>query len=530
MQDKLIHRTLFILLGVSFIIRAILSGILELGNDEVYYWTYAMYPDFSHFDHPPMVGFIIQLFSLNLLFDHEFFLRLGSVILGTINTYTIFLIGKQIKNPITGIYAALLYTSSVYGFIITGVFILPDTPQLFFWLISILFIAKSLLADEFNARSQKNLIMVGLLVGLAMTSKYTSVFLWVGIIGYVLLFDRKWLKVKYLYIGLFISFIFFIPVVYWNFQNDFISFTFQSDRIVISELALRFDYFLMEIMGEALYNNPVNYILILFAVVAVIKKREFLKLKYIRFLLLVSLPLIFIFIIFSLFRRTLPHWTAPAFTTLIILASAYLSEINKNKPTKQIIPIGIKSALYFLGIVIIVALLQIYIGIINFSKDGYTDPTKLGEKDISLQIFGWRQIGPEFKDIVEEDLRENNMGPNIGLISYRWFPMANLDYYAAHPIGINAYAVGPISEIHKYYWINEKRGGFKLGMDAYYITTSYDFRHPKHGITKYFNKTEIADTIFIKRGNKHVMNAFVFRMKNMKSLPETKRPGKIPGS
>jgi len=521
MPDKQIHRTLFILIGISFLARAILAGVLELGNDEVYYWTYALYPDFSHFDHPPMVGFVIQLFSLNLLFDHEFFLRLGSVVLGTINTYIIYLIGKQIKNSITGLYAAFLYTSSVYGFIITGVFILPDTPQLFFWLLSILFILKSLLADNFNSLAQKNLIVVGIFTGFAMASKYTSVFIWVGIIGYILLFDRKWLRVKFLYIGLILSFIFFIPVIYWNIQNDFISFFFQSDRVVISKLSVRFDYFLMEILGEVLYNNPVNYILIILALFAVIKKREFLKLKYIRFLLLVSLPLILTFILFSLFRRTLPHWTAPAFTTLILLTSASLANTTKNLSNKTF-PISIKGAVYLLGVVIIVGLLQIKAGIINFSTEGDFDPKQLGNNDISLQIFGWRQIGSEFENIVKKDQQENNMGPNPGLMSFRWFPTANLDYYAAYPIGMKTYAVGTLSEIHKYYWINKKRGGFKIGMDAYYITTSYDYQHPKQTFAKYFNTIETADTILIKRGNKHVMNAFVYRMKNMKSIPNLK--------
>jgi hypothetical protein len=278
----------------------------------------------------------------------------------------------------------------------------------------------------------------------------------------------------------------------------------------------------MEIVGEALYNNPVNYVLILMTFWAVLKKREFLAIKYIRFFLLLSLPLIITFILFSLFRRTLPHWTAPAFTTLILLASAYLANVYENKSTQTIIPLSIQSALYLLGIVVIIGLLQIYVGIINFSKDEPYYSTEYGKKDLSLQIYGWRQIGSEFKKIVERDQIENNIGPNPGLMSYRWFPTANLDYYAAYHIGINAYGVGPISEIHKYYWINKYRGGFKLGMDAYYITTSYDYQHPKHRFNTYFTSLENADTILIKRNNKHVMNAFVFRMKNMKRIPDIK--------
>jgi len=324
MSDKKIHQILALLIVISLIVRALLAGVLELGNDEVYYWTYALYPDLSHFDHPPMVGYIIQLFSLNLLFDHEFFLRLGSIIFGAINTWIIFLIGRQLKDSITGLYAALLYNTSVYGFIITGIFILPDTPQLFFWMFSILFISKSLLADEITSSAKKNMIIVGIFVGLAMISKYTSIFIWIGVIGYILLYDRKWLKEKSFYIALLLSLIIFSPVIWWNIQNDFISFVFQSGRIAVVDIMVRFDYILMEILGEILYNNPVNYVLILLALISVFNGKKILKLKFVRFLLLVSLPLICVFIIFSLFRRTLPHWSAPAYTTLILLSSAII--------------------------------------------------------------------------------------------------------------------------------------------------------------------------------------------------------------
>ena len=136
-NEKNIPKALIILLIISVVIRGFLAGLLEFGNDEVYYWTYALYPDWSHFDHPGMVGWMIQLFSLNLLFDSEFALRLSSVVLMTVDTWLIYLIGTQLKNKITGLYAALLYTASLYAFVITGVFIMPDTPLMFFTLISI---------------------------------------------------------------------------------------------------------------------------------------------------------------------------------------------------------------------------------------------------------------------------------------------------------------------------------------------------------------------------------------------------------
>ena len=97
-NDKKINQILFWLLVISAVVRGIAATSIEFGNDEVYYWTYALYPDWSHFDHPPMVGWVIQLFSLNLLFDSEFFIRLASIVFMTANTYIIFRIGKEIKN------------------------------------------------------------------------------------------------------------------------------------------------------------------------------------------------------------------------------------------------------------------------------------------------------------------------------------------------------------------------------------------------------------------------------------------------
>ena len=108
-----IRRTMGILVLLSVLIRGFLAAFLEFGNDEVYYWTYALYPDISHFDHPPMVGYLIQLTSLNLLFESEFFIRLGSVLLGGLNTWLIYIIGKKLRDELTGLYAALLYTASI---------------------------------------------------------------------------------------------------------------------------------------------------------------------------------------------------------------------------------------------------------------------------------------------------------------------------------------------------------------------------------------------------------------------------------
>ncbi|MBI9037305.1 MAG: glycosyltransferase family 39 protein [Bacteroidales bacterium] len=510
-----IYRILFWLIVVSTILRGVLASVIEFGNDEVYYWTYALYPDLSHFDHPPMVGFVIQMFSLDLLFQDEFFIRLGSIVFGSVNIYLIFIIAKKINGSIAGLYAAFLYTSSIYVFVICGIFILPDTPQNLFWLLGIYFFVSSLPDKQLSSKSRKNLLLAGLVCGLGVISKHTSVFLWLGAVLFIVFYNRKWLKAKQFYFAIIISLLCLLPVVWWNYHNDFISFTYQGERVNVSDSGVRFDYFFTELFGQILYNNPVNFIIIILALIAFFRKKIPTKNYYIEFLLFSALPLISIFLIFSLFRSTLPHWTGPAYSSLIIIASVFLSNFYSKKNKTKLFPLPIKLSISFLIIVIALSVGQINFGLISLDKN--TKPQKLGENDFSLDLYGWEELGEKFEKIRNNDLANNIMNSDAAIISYRWFPAANLDYYVARPLEMRLFAFNKLEKIHKYAWINKYRGKLEKGMDAYFITSSRDYFSPFELYGKYFAAIEAADTINIFRDNKNVLNYFIFRMKDLKN-------------
>jgi 4-amino-4-deoxy-L-arabinose transferase-like glycosyltransferase len=119
------------LIVIATLIRIVLATSIDLGNDEVYYLTYAQHLQWNYFDHPPMVALLIRLTTFNLFFTDAFFVRLGPILLAAINTFLMYVIGCKLKNKTTGFIAALLFTSSIYTSIIAGVFILPDAPYLF---------------------------------------------------------------------------------------------------------------------------------------------------------------------------------------------------------------------------------------------------------------------------------------------------------------------------------------------------------------------------------------------------------------
>jgi hypothetical protein len=515
-NHKKYSRYVIYLIIISTIIRGLLAFVLELGNDEVYYRLYALFPDWSHFDHPLMVGLVIQLTTINLLFQSELFLRLGAVIIGAFNLWIIFKIGQQIKDSQTGYYASLLYAASIYATIITGVFILPDSPQSLFWLWAIYLIINIIPKSPEEQKSGINIMKIGIILGLGILSKYTTVFLWFGIAIYILAYNRSWLKSRWLYISILTTVIITLPIIIWNLQNDFISLSFHSGRVDMGGYSINPGYFLTELGGEFLYNNPVNFILIILSVIAAIRGKLSLNQKYTRLILLSGLPLIVTFLVFSVFRSILPHWTSPGYTSLIPLAAVYLSQHRSKE--KRGLPVAIVSALLLILVIIILSLSQINYGV--FSIDKTKDYHRIGMNDPTLDIYGYKQTGKAFGQIIERDINLDLMSKNSILIGTNWYPLANYDYYLASPSGMRSFGIGGLGNIHKYAWTNLEYGGFYKGMDAYYLTDSREYNTPDSIFYKLFEKVIPADTIQIYRNGKVAKRAFVFRMKNLQTIPE----------
>ena len=506
-KEQNINKIMLWLLAISAVVRGVLAAWMEFGNDEVYYWTYALYPDWSHFDHPPMVGWVIQLFSLNLLFDSEFFIRLASVVLMTADTYIIFRIGKDLKDARTGLYAALLYTASIYAFVITGIFIMPDTPLRLFWLLAIWSAVRFL-----SLSKGRFIILFGLFAGLAMLSKYSGAFLWAGMILYILIFSRKQLKNPHLYLALLISAFCCIPILYWNLQYNFISFSFHGERVAGG--TINFSTLGTELAGEFFYNNPVNFVLAIIAIIAAFKKKLNIEKSAQRLILCIALPLILTFLFFSLFRPTLPHWNAPAYVLLILLSAAYLSDKQNNSDK---LPKSITAALAVLLLTLSIGVAEIKTGFIPLDK--HTDPDQLGRDDFTLDMYGWQQLSEKFADFRKEKIAEGIMHEEDGIVANQWFPLANLDYYVARPLDMRVMGLGWPEQLHKYLWINDERGGFHLGENYWFLSDSRYMKDPKETYQWYFKKIELVGTIEIERCGKPTKNFYVYTCKNLCDIP-----------
>lgn len=515
MDEKKIRRVVLLIIIISALVRSFFAATLDLGNDEVYYITYALYPDWSHFDHPPMVGWMIKIFTANNYFDGVYFIRLAAIVLGAASAWLVYLLARLYGSPRSGLLAVVLITASIYTSIISGVFILPDTPQIFFWLLALYCFSFAIRTEELDKRTSWYLIAGGLFTGLAVISKYTSVFIWLGVLLFILIYRRNWFKKKSLYLAMLVSLSVQVPVIIWNIQNHFISFTYQGGRVAgLSHL--RLDYFFTELIGEIFYNNPVNFFIIGSALYLFFISRRLKVDPKIYLVLCVSLPLVITFWFLSLFHSTLPHWTGPAFTSLIVFASVVFDQSSRQKDKVPLVPKAFRVSLILAVVFVTLGYLQITRGIITRLIVPSREAAEDVSWDISLDMYGWKQLKKAMPELYKNDLVQGRISKDPFLISWRWFPAANLDYYVAKPMGLKLFAFGALEQIHKYYWINKIRGPIPYGEDAYFICTNRDKKNPGTLFRDQFHEYSLPDTVPVFRAGRQVMEFYIYRLRKYK--------------
>jgi len=485
----------------------------ELSNDEVYYRLYALHLQWNYFDHPPMIAVLMRIFTANLLTQQEFFLRLGSIICAAINTWQIYLIGRRLKDEYTGWLSACFFTASIYAGILAGLMILPDAPQMVFWLGAASVMLNILRPDTSKRKKNRQLILSGILIGLCIMSKVHGLFLWAGFFLYLILYQRKMLRNPYLYLAVLTTGIIVLPILLWNINNNFVTYLYHSNRVSIWNSKIQWDGFGRQVIGEFLYNNPINVVVIVISLFAAKRMKLTNELYQQRLLLLLSLPLICIVWLLALFRDTLPHWTGPAYTMLILLAAAYIRNTMATKGKFKLLPATIKASL-----ILPLFLLTILLYSVNKlpAQIGSKDELRLGAGDPLLDMSGWNSFAWQFRKLYENDLEKGNIRNPVTIVTDYWFPAAHLDYYVARPAGLNFLAVGSLNNIHQYAWINPSRTPLLTGQDAYYIAVSNYFDPLPLSLASCFDKTEAPVIIPQYREKVIVRNFYIYRLRGYK--------------
>lgn len=508
---------LWLLILFATIVRLIITWSTGLGNDEVYYWTYAQDLQWNYFDHPPFVAWLIRLTTGNLWIHHETAVRFGAILSSAVCTWLIYQTGLLLGTKRTGWYAALLYTSSFYCSVIAGTFILPDSPQMVFWFSSILLLLKINKATDHHLPTFRLWCWFGLTAGLCILCKVHGIFLWGAVLICMIFINRKFSRQPGLYISGIISLLLTSPIIIWNFQHDFITYTYHSARVSPLHASLNLLAFLREITGELLYNNPIIFFLVWISISGAIRGRYYTGKKETQILLACSLPLISVLVLLSLFKDTLPHWSGPAYACLIILVALKLSASSENMPK------SIKASMGLFAFIIVAGLL-----VVNYypgTLSPHNEQMHCGEGDPTLDLYGWKETGRLVNAVYKSDVLTGTMPGLAPIIITRWFPAAHLDFYVGSRTGQQTYGMGKIFDLHQYYWYNMLRKKLIKGDDAYYIIPSSLYNEDDAAHVQSDFETSGPPVIMpVYRNGIICKNIILFRLKGYKdAVPEEQK-------
>lgn len=210
-----------IFVTISVVWKIFLASALCLHPDEAYYWLWSKNLDLSYYDHAPMIAYFIKLTTL--FSDSELAVRFSAIIGMVILSILLWKLVIKLfdSEMIASASVAVLHSMPIIfsaSFIIT-----PDTPLFLFLSVTTFFIWKFIETENKNYW-----YLIGLFFGLSLLSKYTAVLLPLGLMIYIVLLKKYyWFKQYQLYFGLLISFVLFLPVVYWNYSHNWISFAYQ---------------------------------------------------------------------------------------------------------------------------------------------------------------------------------------------------------------------------------------------------------------------------------------------------------------
>ena len=219
-----------------------------MAADEAYYWVWSHHLQWSYFDHPPMVAFLLWL-------GHPFenwgsMVRWPALFLGqtTLLVWWALLKGRLSEFALK-LWMALALLTPLLGF--GSLLVTPDLPVLFFWALSLFFFERAL-----ETRRPVFYTALGFSLGLGFCSKYQIVLL-VPVLLIYLSTEKKWRKMNpslvvfTIVAGLVACF----PVLYWNWLNDWKSFRFQLEH-GLGRTSWNWQWTLTYVLGQILLFSP----------------------------------------------------------------------------------------------------------------------------------------------------------------------------------------------------------------------------------------------------------------------------------
>jgi Dolichyl-phosphate-mannose-protein mannosyltransferase len=300
--------------------------VMGLGMDESYSTAIARDLHLSYFDHPPLHQWIAH--AAGEVVGYGRWVRLPFIALFAGSTWLMYRLTARLFGREAGVWAALAVNLSAFFTLAVGQWVLPDGPLVFCELAAAATLAR-LFFPQPGEGEQPWLLwpLAGLWLGLAALSKYQAAPVALGLGLFVLTMPggRRWLRHPALYVGALVALAAASPVLIWNAQHDWVSFTFQTGRGAPRRFSLTGP--LESLAGQMALLLPWVAIPLIWAGVGAVRQGRRDPRAW--FCLMAAAPTVALFTLLPLLgNKGLPHWPMPGWLMLFPVLGERLARSN----------------------------------------------------------------------------------------------------------------------------------------------------------------------------------------------------------
>ena len=201
------------------------GGKLGLIFDECYYWEWSLHPQACYFDHPPLTAWMISA-GHAILGQTTLGIRFWAIVSGILLALAGRMLGTDIFGPAAGNRAGILLLLAPI-FAGNALLMTPDTLLIPSWAFAILFAWRG----SREAAPLAWWIAAGAAAGIGMLSKYTMVLYYMALaLLWLCSPGRRGKLIMGIIMAGGVTFFFFLPVLWWNSQHAWISFSHQLNH------------------------------------------------------------------------------------------------------------------------------------------------------------------------------------------------------------------------------------------------------------------------------------------------------------
>jgi len=301
------------------VLRLLFIGLADVIPQEAYYWNYAQHLDIGYLDHPPMVAWLIWI-GTAIFGDNSFGVRFPAWLAWFATAFFAMRLTRHLFGP-SSAYVSLLLVAILPFTFGSGLLMTPDAPLTAAWAGALFCLERALIGERRIAWAG-----VGCAIGIGMLSKYTIALLVPAILLLLIVEPsmRKWLRRPEPYLAAMLALLIFSPVIAWNLQNGLASFAFQSTN----RLDASFRFALPSLIANAaILLSPLGLYAALQAVTrhgraAVDMRRASHDRRQSRFIAVLALVPLSVFVACSLLYTSKLNWTGPLWLAVIPAVSA----------------------------------------------------------------------------------------------------------------------------------------------------------------------------------------------------------------